>query len=117
MYLQTSGEFENLDPVERFETKQELLDFLKRESRLGELHLHAHLKRLKGTLGPNPLYRCSCHLITDKGRFHVAEEGFGADTAVKSALLTLKFRIEKHLEMLHDARTKIEGRRALAAEG
>ena len=117
MYVRTSGDFDKLDPVDRFEARQELFDFLEREKgRYRELHLHMHLKRLRSMLGNNPLLQVSLNLRTNKGSFHVMEEGFGLEAAVKSALLSLRYQVTKQREIMMDARMRVEGRRAFHAE-
>ena len=117
MYVQTSGDFDRLDPIDRFEARQELFSFLEREkSRFREMHLHLHLKRLHGMLGTNPLLQCTLHLVTNLGKFHVAEEGFGTEAAVKNALLSLRYQVGKFHEIRMDMRTKVEGRKAMPAE-
>ena len=117
-YVQTSGDFDKLDPVARFEAQQELLSFLERERmRLRPLHLHCHVKRLNAPLGSNVLLRCALTLFAGKTRFHVVEEGFGAEAAVRNGVLALRYQVERYLEMRIEAREKAEGRRALAAEG
>ncbi len=115
-YVQTSGDFDKLDPVMRFEAQQELLGFLERQrSRLPNLHLHAHVKRLSAALGSNILLRCTLTLNAGRSKFHVVEEGFGAEAAVKNAVLALRYQVEKYLDMRVEAREKMEGRRGLAA--
>ncbi|MBR9693390.1 hypothetical protein GOV07_05730 [Candidatus Woesearchaeota archaeon] len=117
MYVRTSGDFDKLDPVDRFEARQELFEFLEREKgRYRELHLHMHLKRLRSMLGNNPLLQVSLNLRTNKGSFHVMEEGFGLEAAVKSALLSLRYQVTKQREIMMDARTRVEGRKAFHAE-
>jgi len=116
MYVQTSGDFDQLDPVDRFETRQEVFGFLEREKdRFREMHLHLHLKRLRGNLGTSPLLRCTLNLITNRGKFHVTEEGFGTEAAVKSTLLALRYQVNKHRRLRIDERTKAEGRKAVPA--
>ena len=115
-YVQTSGDFDKLDPVMRFEAQQELLEFLERErGRLPNLHLHAHVKLLSAALGSNVLLRCTLTLNAAKSKFNVVEEGFGAEAAVKNAVLALRYQVEKYLDMRVDAREKVEGRRGIAA--
>ncbi len=115
-YVQTSGDFDKLDPVMRFEAQQELLEFLERaRSRLPNLHLHAHVKRLSAALGNNILLRCTLTLDAGRSKFNVVEEGFGAEAAVKNALLALRYQVEKFLDMKIEAREKVEGRRGVAA--
>ncbi len=117
-YIQTSGDFDKLDPIVRSETRTELEAFLGRHrNSFRELALHAHLKRLNASLGSSWLLRCSLNLFTDKGKFHVIEEGFGADAAVKSALLALRYQVEKRIDIRIESREKAEGRRALSLEG
>ncbi len=116
MYVQTSGDFDQLDPVDRFETRQEIFSFLEREKgRFREMHLHLHLKRLHGSLGANPLLQCALNLVTDGGKFHVTEEGFGTEAAVRSAILTLRYQVGKYHELRMDARLKAAGRKAAEA--
>ncbi len=116
MYVRTSGDFDKLDPIERFEARQELFAFLEREKgRYREMHLHLHLKRLRSMLGNNPLMQCNVNLVTNRGKFNVAEEAFGVDAAVKSALLALRYQLSKHREMQLDARERAEGRKAMVA--
>ncbi len=116
MYVQTSGDFDRLDPVQRFEARQELFAFLERErDRFRELHLRLHLKMLNGTLGSNPLIQANARLATDRGAFHASEQGFGAEAAVKSAILALRYQVEKHHDIRLDTRLKAEGRKAVPA--
>lgn len=117
MYVQTSGDFDKLDPVDRFEARQELFSFLEREkNRFRELHLSLHIKRLHGMLGNSPLLQCSVSLTTEKGRFNALEEGFGTEASVRSSLLSLRYQLSKQHEMAMDARTRVEGRKAMEAE-
>jgi len=114
-YIQTSGDFDKLEPVMRFEAQQELLGFLERErDRFPDLYLHAHVKRLSASLGSNLLLRCSLTLRAGVNRFYVVEEGFGAEAAIRSALLALRYQVDKFLEMKIDTREKAEGRRGVA---
>jgi hypothetical protein len=116
-YVQTSGDFDKLDPVARFEAQQELLAFLDRERpRLHNLHLHAHIKRLNAALGSNVLLRCTLNLAAGRLRFRVVEEGFGPEAAVKNAILALRYQVEKQLEIMIEQREKAEGRHAFMAE-
>lgn len=119
-YIQTSGDFDRLDPVERYEAQEELLEFLERERlRAHNLHLHAHLRKLNAALGGNMLLRCTLYLTSGKLRFRVVDEGFGARAAIANSLTALKYQVDKQLDMIIDAREKVDGRRAseLYAEG
>lgn len=114
MYVQTSGDFDTLDPVDRLEARQELFTFLERErGRFRELHLHLRLKRLGSRLGTSPLLQCTVNLSTDRGKFNVVEEAFGTEAAVKSSLLALRYQLEKHHDILLESREKAEGRKAV----
>ncbi len=115
--IQTSGDFDLLDPVAKYDAREELHSFLKRHQHgFKEMNLHAHLKQLNGALGNNPLFSCSLNLFTDDGRFHAVEEGYGLDAALRRALLNLRYQIEKHLDFRRDQKVKAEGRRALSIE-
>lgn len=114
IYLQTSGDFDKLDPVMRFESREELFAFLERhQNQFRELNLHAHLKLLNASLGNNLLVRSSLNLFTNQGRFHVVEEGFGVEAALKSALLALRYQMEKHLDILQSTRERVEGKKVI----
>lgn len=116
IYLQMAGDFDKLEPMLRLETRQELEGFLQRhQTNFRELRLQAHIKTLSASLGRNILVRCSLNLFTTNGRFHAVEEGFGVEAAIKSALLALRYQVEKHLEIRMESRAKVEGRKALAA--
>jgi|GEM_PF-2090132 len=117
VYLQTSGDFDKLDPVFRLGAREELLAFLDRHRhQFREMGLHAYLKMLNASMGSNVLVRCSLNLFTNHGKFHVVEEGFGIEAAVKSALLALRYQVEKHVDMRIDSREKAEGRKAMGLE-
>lgn len=117
VYLQMSGDFDKLDPVFRLGAREDLLAFLDRyKQQFRELGLHAHLKMLNASLGNNLLVRCSLNLFTNNGKFHVVEEGFGIEAAVKSALLALRYQVEKYTDKRIDSREKAEGRKAMGLE-
>lgn len=116
-HVQMSGDFDQLDPSSRFEVQGELLDFVDREqARFRNVFLNAHLKRLHASLGSKPLLECALQLTTDVGRFNAVEEGFGGEAAIKSALLALRYQVDKRLDVLAENRVKVEGRKALGAE-
>jgi len=115
--VQISGDFDKLDPLIRYEAEQELQQFLARESRrFKDYHLHAHLKRLTGSMQHNPLIECTLGLHSTSGRWNVSEEGFGAEAAIGNALMALRYQIEKHFEMRQEVREKAEGRKAMQSE-
>lgn len=113
IYVWTSGDFDKLDPVDRFEARQELFQFLERETRFREMRMHLHLKRLHSMLGTNPLLQVNLTLQTDRGSFHVTEEGFGLEAALKSALLSLRYQVAKFHETRRGLRERVPGRRAI----
>ncbi len=118
MYLQTSGDFDRADPLLRLEARQDLFSFLERHRHgFREMRLHAHVKFLNAALGSNILVRCTLNLFTNDGKFHVVEEGFGLEAAIKSAILAMRYQVEKRLEVRLDSRAKVEGRKAVPAEG
>jgi hypothetical protein len=115
-YVEMSGDFDKLDPIIRDEARQELSQFLERhQQHFNMLNLRVHMKRLNASLGNNILVRCSFNLFTSHGRFHVVEEGFGAEAAIKSGLLAMRYQVEKHVQIRMESREKVEGRRAMAS--
>lgn len=115
LYVQTSGDFDLLEPATRFQVHEELFSLLRRNRiKFREQHLNAHLKRESGSLGSKPLMRVKLNLFTDQGKYHVEEEGFGPDAALRNAMLTLRYQIERDLEIKQDHR--VPGRKALPVE-
>lgn len=112
LYVQMSGDFDKLEPMMRFEARQELFSFLERlQHNFRELSLQVRLKLLNASLGNNILVRCSFNLFTSNGRFHVVEEGFGLEAAMRSGLLALRYQVEKQIQIRMESHTKVEGRR------
>lgn len=95
--IRTSGDFESLAHDVRAVSIQRLSAFAERYgARFTDVELHAHLKKLGEH--ENAANECKLNFHTDKGRFHVAEEAFGSEPALREALLTLRGRLEKHFE-------------------
>lgn len=95
--IRTSGDFETLSEELRSTNIQRLSSFAERyRDRLGDVTLHAHLKL--HDVHETAAAECNLNMYTDKGRFHIAEEAFGHDLAFRQALLTLRNRLEKHIE-------------------
>jgi hypothetical protein len=101
LHLETDGVFERLDPVARYEVREEFISFLRREQqRFRNLDLHATLRQLNTVMGSKALVRCCVDLFTTKGQLSVCGEGFGVDAAVRNVLQSLQYSLE------HQRRTK-----------
>lgn len=114
VYIQTSGYFDKLDPLIRYEAREEFFSLLKRHThQFRELILNAHLKRLRSALGSQPLLTVNINLFTEQGKFHVEEEGYGAQAAIRNAVIALRYQIERFVEMQADLKTKAPSRATL----
>jgi hypothetical protein len=59
-----------------------------------DAELHVHIRQLNESV-LNPQLRCEMNLFTERGRYSVTEEAFGANLALRKSLAALKERLDR----------------------